>query len=157
MSDQGYTRLEASTVRRAARGAVEALLVACIAVQGGLAGLVLSVVAGFGLGREHGEVTRAPLVVAGALLVPFLAGWRVLGGWRGGLRAVCVVLLSAAAYGGTHHSPILADRLRPAELALAAVMASVAAAATSGVALTVIATRSRPASGEGPPPGPPAP
>lgn len=133
---------------RAARAAAEAVLVVCIGLQGGAAGGLI----GWML-RTSGELGRSaqapdgPLEawfvpvgsLVGALLTAFVAGWWVLGGWRGGLRALAVVVLAGAGFGGTLYSPILAERLLPVSLGFAATLAGFGAGAMGGVVLTVIA------------------
>lgn len=165
-----FSKLDARTVARAARAAVEGVLVTLIALQGAAAAAIAVMLGGEMLELSSSErwsgVAAGVGVVAGALGAPFVAGWWVLGGWRGGQRAVAVVLVAGAAGGGTFASPILGDRLRSDELVVAAVLAGFGAAATSGVAFTVIAARPRRAPGseadvphgrDEPPTEPPAP
>lgn len=154
---EAFSRLDGSTLWRSARAAAEGLLVVSIALQGALAAALVALLAAYVLDLRDGgdEPVRSIIAAAaGGLLAPFVAGWWVLGGWRGGLRAVGVVLVAFAAGAGTWHSPLLRERARPDTLPLAAAFAAAAAAAMTGVALTMIAARRarRGAPGVGPAP-----
>jgi hypothetical protein len=143
-----FSSLDPGTLKRAARAAFEGVLVVCVAAQATAIGMLL-----IWLPLMHRELQRAATRAELKELLPFVggalgcvggtfvSGWWVLGGWRGGLRALGVVLIAGAAAVGTHQSPILSERLRGVELLLAALVAAVGAAAMSGVALTVVAPR----------------
>ncbi|MCW8141879.1 MAG: hypothetical protein KIT58_23480, partial [Planctomycetota bacterium] len=65
---------------------------------------------------------------------------------RGGLRALAVTSVAAAAAAGTYHSPLLPEHLAGPTRVVAAALALLGAAAMAGVGLLVLApaARSRP-------------
>lgn len=102
--------------------------------------------------RQHGAVFAGACAGLGALLAAGVAGWRVLGGWRGAARAILVVAIAGAAGFGTYHSPVIVES-RGHSL-LSAVGAGLFAAAFGALALL----RTQPAPpGDLPERAPPAP
>lgn len=125
--------------QNAARAAIEAVLVVCIGLQGAAMGGLIAWAVAFD-GVLEGAWLLPVCAATGAALASFVAGWWVLGGWRGGLRALAVVLLAGAGFGGTLFSPIaMAERLLPVRRGLAATVAGFGAAAMGGIVLTAVA------------------